>query len=716
MRFQRYLFLLFTLTFSLLKAQDTRLSFELAKLAELKSPSRPLAVLIKGNPEKIRKAVEECGGQFLYHIGQIASVRIPSSSLRAFATYPFVNRIEQGSIHLHPLNDTMVYLNNVVPVHQGLSPLPRGYDGSGIVCGFIDTGIDFSHPDFKDSTGKSRIKFIWDQNQPVATNTPLPFNYGQEWTNIQIDSGKCTEADTNQWGHGTRVAGTAAGNGLAVNRYGGVAPKADIIVVAVGFGVNAPVISDAANYIFTKAQSMGKPCVINCSLGSEIGSHDGRDLETQLIDSMILQKKGRVFVAAAGNSGDSPIHLSNNLQNDSSSTWLRLNANDTINGNTLLNVQIYGDTTSMKQLRFALAADNTSSPYSVRARTSFHSYASNTGIVVTDTLKSAAGNSFANVQFYQQITGNTYMLQYAILADSACNFRLITQGSGKYDAWSYNFIASGIPTPSVFPALTGYKLPDSEESIETGFQCSPYVISVANYVNKNCFADEGDTVICDTNFVFRPRRLAPSSSHGPTRLGLQKPDIAATGDYVISCFVVALRRWFNSTQIARGGMHMPGGGTSQASPVVAGIAALYLQQNPNAGYLEVKNAILCGARSDVYTGTSLPDYKWGFGKADAFNALTLCTPLYVGGTNPIRPDFFVWPNPIEESAAVSWESMQGSGLLSVNDILGREMLCIPVKEGMKSLTLPRGNLAPGIYFVELKINGYKTLSRKVAVH
>ncbi|HEV7231130.1 MAG TPA: S8 family serine peptidase, partial [Bacteroidia bacterium] len=295
-------------------------------------------------------------------------------------------------------------------------------------------------------------------------------------------------------------------------------------------------------------------------------------------------------------------------------------------------------------------------------------------------------------------------------------FRLITKGTGICDAWCGNFVSTRLPSVTDYPPMQSYKMPDTEETVETSFQCSPHVISVANYVNKNCFTDEGDTVICDTNFVFRPRRLAPSSSHGPTRTGLQKPDIAATGDYVMSCFVVSLRPYFSSTQIAKGGMHIAGGGTSQASPVIAGIAALYLQQNPVATHMQVKNAITCSARSDIYTGTSLPDYKWGYGKVDAFHALTGCSPTFSNTKNNTAGDLQVWPNPVEESATISWPSLSRKAELVVTDVLGQEIKRIALKEGMKSLTLSRGELKSGIYFIVLNRGGNDILTKKIALH
>ncbi len=706
-------FLIFVPLFccSYLSAQQTKMSFDLNKMSTSKlRSSEKVSVLIKGDPEKVRIAVASCGGEFCYNIGSISSVRIPSGSLKTLASWNFVSRIEQGSIHLRALNDTMVVLNRITAVHNGLAPLSQAYDGKGIVCGFIDTGIDFSHGDFKDSLGKSRIKFIWDQTDTSGKSHPLPYNYGKEWTNLQIDAGACTENDTLQWGHGTRVAGTAAGNGLAVGRYGGVAPRADIIMVAVDFNNPGPTISDGAAYIFAKAQALGKPCVINCSLGSDFGSHDGQDLQAQLIDNLLNQQAGRVFVAAAGNNGTIPYHLSTLLSADSSFTWL----SNTVQSGFPLDIQIFADSSDLKLIRFAVAADQVS-PYQFRGRTLFSNALSNPGVVAFDTVW-AGTNRLCTIQSYGQMNGGVYSLEYRMYPDTTIdNFRLISSGSGKFDAWSMDMVYAGLPGPAVYPPMAKYKAPDTDETIESGFQCSPNVISVANYVNKNCFTDEGDTVICDTSFVFRPRRLAPSSSYGPSRTGVQKPDIAATGDYVMSCMVLSMKQWFSSTQIALGGQHIAGGGTSQASPVITGIAALLLQQNPGWTHTQVKNVITCSAYQDIYTGSSLPNYSWGYGKADAFHALSGCFPANVN-TSASLSGLNVWPNPFDESAAISWGEAPNGGVLVVLDMLGQEISRIVVKEGTKSLTLPRGNMKSGMYFVILNRTGEKNLTSKIVVH
>jgi subtilisin family serine protease len=81
-------------------------------------------------------------------------------------------RIEEGRVNVQALNDKMLINNRIDLVHQGVSPLIQGYDGAGVVVGIIDTGLDFTHPDFKDSLGQSRVLWIWDHLLANGTNTP----------------------------------------------------------------------------------------------------------------------------------------------------------------------------------------------------------------------------------------------------------------------------------------------------------------------------------------------------------------------------------------------------------------------------------------------------------------------------------------------------------------------------------------------------------------
>ncbi len=170
------------------------------------------------------------------------------------------------------------------------------YTGKHVILGFIDTGIDWTHLDFRttDSTKKSRVLWIWDQT--TTGGSPSPFTYGTGYTQAQINAelgitppNIVKEVDDD--GHGTHVAGIAAGNGSSsISAYIGVAPQADIVFVKTTF-FDTDII-DGITYIVKKAAAAGEPFVINLSLGSQQGAHDGTDPMEIDIDGGTFEQYG----------------------------------------------------------------------------------------------------------------------------------------------------------------------------------------------------------------------------------------------------------------------------------------------------------------------------------------------------------------------------------------------------------------------------------------
>ena len=108
--------------------------------------------------------------------------------------------------------------------------------GSSILMGFVDTGIDYTHPVFRRSDGSSRIYGIWDQT--IQTGTPPEGQYyGTEYPNEQLNEALRSDTpaalvpteDTN--GHGTFLAGVAAGSAIPEEDFIGAAPEAAIAMV-----------------------------------------------------------------------------------------------------------------------------------------------------------------------------------------------------------------------------------------------------------------------------------------------------------------------------------------------------------------------------------------------------------------------------------------------------------------------------------------------------
>ncbi len=208
----------------------------------------------------------------------------------------------QPNNRLEPSLDLALPLTAVDQIHLNSSGLGQAYTGRGVLIGLIDSGIDVMHGDFWEGE-ECRIMALWDQNAD------------RYWTKADIEAGRVTQRDAN--GHGTHVAGIAAGNGLSAGGsvaggpFIGHAPEASIAMVA-GSLFESDIL-EGAEWIFSQAEALGMPCVLNLSLESHLGAHDGSSLFEEELEAM--SGPGRMIVCAAGNTAEDGRHtlLENSL-------------------------------------------------------------------------------------------------------------------------------------------------------------------------------------------------------------------------------------------------------------------------------------------------------------------------------------------------------------------------------------------------------------------
>ncbi len=524
------------------------------------------------------------------------------------------------------LNDSTRLYQNVDSVLQGYAPLIDSFTGKGVIIGYVDTGLDHQHGDFLNDDGSSRVLRYWDQSLPFdAARTPAKYGYGQVWTNVDIDNGICISTDNNA--HGTTVTGAGSGNGKENGKFMGVSPDSDIIIVETDFSLAnwTLTVADAVDYIFSVADSLGKPAIVNTSVGDYLGSHDGSDPASHIIDSLLNEKPGRIVVAAAGNSGAlGKYHVKANVNADTSFTWFEVNMSSAF-GNPAVYFDLWADTADFNNVYFAMGADVQSPNFEFRGRTNFYNIQNIIGMQ-TDSIMNN-GNKLSPVEFYAEEINGVYHLEVLLNNMDSTNYlyRFMTYGSGLYDAWGgsafgiSNIKSTGLPSTSTNPDMTFYHLPDTLTTIVSSWTCSPNVITVGNYNNKKDYIDVNGNTYVFPNLI--PGDLAASSSKGPTRTGVQKPDVVATGDGSISsCPSFLYLANPTSNALADGGKHVRNGGTSMASPVIAGIAALYLEKCPTSTYADFKNDLINNTFQDNYTGVT-PNYAFGYGKVDAFKLL-----------------------------------------------------------------------------------------------
>ncbi|MCH5274732.1 MAG: S8 family serine peptidase [Lachnospiraceae bacterium] len=199
--------------------------------------------------------------------------------------------------------------------------------GEGVLVAVIDSGIDYTNRHFRNSNGSTRILYLWDQtvlpDEALGRRPPEGFALGTEFGSEQIDGALQAANPARRLelvpsidvsGHGTAVAGIAAGSG--VNGYEGVAPESSLVIVKLGTaGENSfprtTELMRAVTYVVRKAQELGMPVVINLSFGNTYGAHDGTSLVERFLDN--AAEIGRaVICVGSGNEGASGGHIQGN--------------------------------------------------------------------------------------------------------------------------------------------------------------------------------------------------------------------------------------------------------------------------------------------------------------------------------------------------------------------------------------------------------------------
>ncbi|MGE4213852.1 MAG: S8 family peptidase [Anaerotignaceae bacterium] len=272
-----------------------------------------MEVIVKYNGD-IKRIEESTGGTVEILNESYAIVTININQVWQLYNYKEVEYIELPKMLMYSLRRS---LNSacISPVQR---PTGLNLSGAGTIVGIIDSGIDYTHPTFINEDGTSRIISIWDQlgeGEP-----PIGFRSGVEYSNEQINIALQSEnpyaivPSRDYAGHGTAVAGIAAGNGRGSGGMEkGIATEASLIVVKLGSRGNenfarTTEIMRAIKYIWDKAESMDMPVAINLSYGTNNGSHLGNSLFEEYIDDM-AQKWKTVIVVATGNEGSAGHHF-----------------------------------------------------------------------------------------------------------------------------------------------------------------------------------------------------------------------------------------------------------------------------------------------------------------------------------------------------------------------------------------------------------------------
>lgn len=530
----------------------------------------------------------------------------------------------------------------------GMTSALRGErDGRDVLVAVLDTGIDFEHPDFRHDDGSTRFVFYWDQTADGSEESI----YGIVCDTLDIDEGRCPNRSEEPYpgflpaGHGSHVAGIAAGGDA---RFRGVAPGALLIGVRLNFD-EAGVI-DGLEVVRQVAEALDRPVVVNLSLGSAEGAHDGSSPSERAIDAFV--RPGRLVVAAAGNEGPGSLagrmHAAFPL--DGTPRRARYRALPLFAGETLV-AELWADAEAAPTVRVLLEGASTAGEWRQIGETATVDLAAVAAGGVTVPVRS--GNVvWADLEVVPQTAASGARgarLRLRGVADrmpADGRWQLEVGGEGGIaDVWlperNARFETTAGPQVVRFAddttAVVEFVAGDAERTI-TLPGTARGAITVTGWVSRGSWTDaSGAARPADAATALTVDTLLPMASFGPTRDGRAKPDLAAPGGWISSTRAEA---WAVGSTLRIDEDHFLTLGTSMASPHVAGVVALLLEGRPDADPDEARAALQAASVGEFPTGTTLDPTRWGAGRLDlaALAATDLWPPIASDGRGPAMTD------------------------------------------------------------------------------
>ena len=420
-------------------------------------------------------------------------------------------------------------------------------NGRGVLLAVLDSGITWDLEVFRKADGTTRIRYLWDQT--VVGKPPEGFSQGTEYTAEEINAALQMSAldryrllpSRDLSGHGTAVAGIAAGKS-AGGLYTGAAPEAELIVVKLGMPENSgraeegfprtTEILRGVTYALRKAQQLNMPLVINLSFGNSYGSHDGSSLLERFLDNASEIGK-TVICVGSGNEGAARGHFAGNITRDSRVELAVGNYEKS------LNIQLWKNYSDVFRIRLQ-------SPGGEEAELA-------TNI--------QGGKYTLRLEQTRILVYLGEPLPYAVAQEIYLEMIPVTGG----------YIDAGIWTIRLEPVMTVtgqyylYLPAGNGRGDSTGFYRSTpqMTLTVPSTAAKVITVGAYDPVY-DTYADFSGRGYADSTrTIGVAAAGLTKPDLVAPGVNILAPDVY--------------GSFLPVTGTSFATPIVSGAAALLME-------------------------------------------------------------------------------------------------------------------------------------------
>lgn len=538
-----------------------------------------LILFYNGSLEEIQK---EIPFSFIPLLGNFAILFIQEKYLPAFLTYPQVLYVELSRpIYENALTGIASSCLPDYNIITGRNVNETTLTGKGTVIAILDSGVDYTHPDFRNADGSTRILAYWDQSLPFIHNhfsINNPYNLGIIFSEEDLnqlltgannfsffDSSTPTALGTaaeslspseDISGHGTHIAGICAGNGRVSNgKNQGAAPESSLIVVKLKNDASS-VYSDYANLMMAVdfavrfTNSLSLPLSINISYGSNDGSHTGNSLLELFMEQVSFYGKNIISVAT-GNEGLTRRHASLNIGSSLTKSSYKKSLSFTIApGERSLYLEIWQ--VFADDFSYELLAPSSSQSFTFPAAPGIYTY------MIADTTIYLTINNPTPYQPFRQ-----YFLSFSpntsFIPSGTWTLRITSIPTGKIIDGRLQF---WLPSKDATNSATGFTTPSSDMTFTIPSTASS-VISVSGY---------------DSSLDI----FASFSGQGFSNTMHTKPDLCAPAVNILST--------------APGGGYTIQTGTSMASPFVAGAAALLMQY----GIVQGNDPFLYGEKLKAY--------------------------------------------------------------------------------------------------------------------
>lgn len=680
----------------------------------------PLSLIITTQPntsEQVTTLLTQAGQHATTISNTVVTARVSPEWLTTLSNDTRIVRLT-ASKRLRPFLQKARQVTGVDRVHAG-DNLDTPFTGKGIIIGVIDQSFEFKHMGFLDDHGKSRVKMIWDRSKDIEKDIQ---SKAAPVYNVDALTKNHETYDPGS-GHGTHVTNIAAGSKHPDNPFYGVAPKADIVLIPSSFE-NTEIIEDI-QAVKAYASREKKPWVVNLSLGSVIGPHDGSTDYDQAIDRM-AQDKGGIVVGAMGNEGDQRFHAFSSFQpGETKQVFVHYEKDQDGNAkeDDLTHIDFWGisevnaEQFTVTPILAVKSSDEEQLKVKKFGADFWQKYLDQGEVWSEISQKNDRENHYIGVKMNKLLEDLGSRYTKIILG-----VEITAKSTNTSDATLHGWIYTEEPNYAIFvKAKTDSKFesiqPDNLYIVGEGGASIPSAIGVGSFTtyvpNKKSKEKEGSR--------------STFSSNGPwLNPNYAKPAVMAPGASIMSALNkyapgfdqnnAAYSNQFNNKVYHYGYME----GTSMATPFVAGSIALWLEANPQLSYTDVLDILKESStkHADMEGEDWTPTY--GYGLINVYEGLKLA--LKKANKNPLtaieRVSGSASPATFH-TTATQWQILfnnpERTATIEVVSLDGRSLyrkVLSALSQG-DEVSIPTDSFAAGIYLLQVTTPGAKIAQKMV---